>query len=84
MGISPDNLSGAIRALGGMGAAEWRNSYLLLEAKELLEKTTLEVKDISKRLGFSQLSVFSKFFSSATQMSPFEWRNGRKRNFQNG
>lgn len=81
MGLSPDNLSGAIRALGGMGAAEWRNRYLLLEAKELLEKTPLEFGEISKQLGFSQLSVFSTFFSSMTKKSPFEWRNGRKRNY---
>lgn len=79
MGVSPENLSAAICALGGMGAAEWRNKYLLLEAIELLEKTTLEIKEVSRRLGFTQISVFSKFFHSLTGKQPFEWRNKRPR-----
>ena len=82
MGISPSSLSGAILALGGMGAAEWRNRYLLLEAKELLEKTSLEISDISAKLGFSQLSVFSKFFRSLTKKQPYEWRCEKKEGYK--
>lgn len=75
MGVSAEDLYGAIRAMSGLGAAEWRNRYLLLEAQELLEKDTMEICQISKRLGFSQPSVFTKFFISYTGKQPFEWRN---------
>lgn len=79
MGVSSADLYGAIRAMSGIGAAEWRNRYLVLEAKELLEKTTWEIRRISARLGFSQPSVFSKLFQTYTQKQPFEWRNNWRR-----
>lgn len=82
MGVSSSSLCGAIRALGGMGAAEWRNQYLLLEAKELLENTSMEITDISKRLGFTQPSVFSKFFRSQTKKQPYEWRIEKKEGYK--
>lgn len=79
MGVTYGGLCGAIRALGGMRASEWRNQYLLLEAKDLLEKSSMEIGDISKLLGFTQPSVFSKFFRSLTKKQPYEWRNEKKR-----
>lgn len=79
MGVSSNDLYGAISAIGGMGAPEWRNQYLLLAAKDLLENSTMRIDEISAHLGFSQPSVFSKFFHSLTGKQPFEWRNKRPR-----
>lgn len=74
MGVSPDHFNGAVHALGGMSAFDWRNRYLLLEAQELLEKTPMKLKEISDKLGFTQPSVFSKYFRRLTKMEPYEWR----------
>lgn len=79
MGVSAADLCGAVRAMSGIGAAEWRNRYLVLEAKELLENSSCEIRRISEQLGFSQPSVFSKLFHAYTGKQPFEWRHKRPR-----
>lgn len=79
MGVSSKDLCGAFRALTGMGAPEWRNQYLILEAKDLLEHSKLRIDQISTHLGFSQPSVFSVLFHTLTGKQPFEWRNNRPR-----
>lgn len=79
MGITCSSLTGAILAMSGMGASEWRNQYLLLEALDLLENSSMEISEISRHLGFSQPSVFSKFFRSLTKKQPYEWRNEKKK-----
>lgn len=79
MGVTAADLYAAIRAMSGIGAAEWRNRYLMLEAKELLEETTWEIGRISDRLGFSQPSVFTRLFHDHTGKQPFEWRNKKPR-----
>ena len=38
MQLKTSELRGAILAIGGMSAMEWRNRYLLLEAQELMER----------------------------------------------
>ena len=63
MQLKTSELRGAILAIGGMSAMEWRNRYLLLAAK----------------LGFSQPSVFSKFFRTLTKSQPWEWRIEKKK-----
>lgn len=59
MQLKTSELRGAILAIGGMSAMEWRNRYLLLEAQELMERTDMSITAIAAKLGFSQPSVFS-------------------------
>ena len=68
-----------ILAIGGMSAMEWRNRYLLLEAQELMERTDMSITAIAAKLGFSQPSVFSKFFRTLTKSQPWEWRVEKKK-----
>ena len=74
-GVPIDN----ILAIGGMSAMEWRNRYLLLEAQELMERTDMSITEIAAKLGFSQPSVFSKFFRTLTKSQPWEWRIEKKK-----
>lgn len=43
MQLKTSELRGAILAIGGMSAMEWRNRYLLLEAQELMERTDMSI-----------------------------------------
>ena len=79
MQLKTSELRGAILAIGGMSAMEWRNRYLLLEAQELMERTDMSITEIAAKLGFSQPSVFSKFFRTLTKSQPWEWRIEQKK-----
>ena len=79
MQLKTSELRGAILAIGGMSAMEWRNRYLLLEAQELMERTDMSITAIAAKLGFSQPSVFSKFFRTLTKSQPWEWRVEKKK-----
>lgn len=79
MQLKTSELRGAILAIGGMSAMEWRNRYLLLEAQELMERTDMSITAIAAKLVFSQPSVFSKFFRTLTKSQPWEWRIEKKK-----
>ncbi len=69
---------GAILAIGGMSAMEWRNRYLLLEAQELMERTDMSITAIAAKLGFAALGIL-KFFRTLTKSQPWEWRIEKNR-----
>lgn len=59
--------------------SELRGAILLLEAQELMERTDMSITAIAAKLGFSQPSVFSKFFRTLTKSQPWEWRIEKKK-----
>ena len=46
------------------------------KAKELLEDMTINVKDISQKVGFRDSSYFTKVFKRITGVTPSEYRYG--------
>ena len=74
LGLTPKYLSKIIRQVSGRTAPDWIDSYVILEAKNMLKYSDLEVKEIAFRLNFSDTSVFHKFFKSRTGMTPGEYR----------
>ncbi|WP_246497800.1 helix-turn-helix domain-containing protein [Phocaeicola coprophilus] len=44
------------------------------DARRMLECTDLDVQEISNQLGFSDQSVFGKFFIRQTGLSPLKFR----------
>lgn len=50
------------------------SDYLLLEAKQLLANSRLSVKEVSCKLGFSNVALFCKFFRLRQQQSPNAYR----------
>lgn len=74
MGLTPKYLSKLVRQVSGRSAPDWIDSYVILEARNMLKYSDLEVKEIAFRLNFSDTSVFHKFFKSRTGQTPGEYR----------
>lgn len=73
--LTPKYLSKLIKAATGRSAPEWIDSYVILEAKNLLKYSNSTVKEIVYKLNFPNQSVFYKFFKARTGMTPTEYRN---------
>ncbi|MCH5244953.1 MAG: AraC family transcriptional regulator [Muribaculaceae bacterium] len=70
MFISPKYLSMVIKKTTGRSAAEWIDDYVILEAKNLLRFSGLNIQQIAYRLNFPNQSAFGKYFKHLTGMSP--------------
>lgn len=77
LGLTPKYLSKLIRQVSGRSAPDWIDSFVILEAKNLLKYSDESVKEIVYKLNFPNPSVFYKFFKSHTGMTPSDYRNGR-------
>ena len=75
LSLTPKYLSRVVRDVTGKSAPEWIDSYVILEAKNLLKFSGLPIKEIVSRLNFPNQSVFYKFFKARTGMTPSEYRN---------
>ena len=73
--LTPKYLSKLIKNATGRSAPEWIDSYVILEAKNLLKYSDVTIKEIVFRLNFPNQSVFYKFFKAHTGMTPTEYRN---------
>lgn len=72
--ISPKYLSMLVKEASGHSAAEWIDSYVILEAKNLLRFSGLNVQQVAFTLNFSNQSSFGKYFKHLTGMSPTEFQ----------
>ena len=73
--ISVYSLSRMFKKQFGMGFSEYVNGKRLEKAKELLETTSLSVRDVAITVGFSEANYFSRLFKQNLGMSPTEFRN---------
>ncbi len=74
--LSPKYLSKLIKQASGRSAPAWIDSFVILEAKNLLKYSDKSVKQIVYDLHFPNQSVFYKFFKAHTGMTPSEYRKG--------
>lgn len=74
IGLTPKYLSQLIKRTSGRSAPEWINSFVVLEAKNMLKYSDLTIKEIVARLNFPNQSVFNKFFKAHTGMTPNAYR----------
>ena len=72
--ISPKYLSAVIKQISGRSAAEWIDEYVILEAKNLLRYSTMNIQEIAYYLNFSTQSFFGKYFKHLTGMTPGQYR----------
>lgn len=72
--LSPKYLSKLIREVSGKSGPEWIDSFVILEAKNMLKNSEMPVKEIVYRLHFSNSSVFYKYFKSHTGLTPSAYR----------
>ncbi|MET8830452.1 helix-turn-helix transcriptional regulator [Streptomyces sp. NPDC004610] len=78
LGYSLKTLNRACRRATGHTAKQLIDARVTLEAKRLLAHTDLPVAAISHRLGFSEPTNFSKFFTRATGRTPGSFRAGQR------
>jgi len=74
--ITPKYLSKVVKQASGRSGPEWIDSFVILEAKNLLKYTDRPVKEIVWQLHFPNPSVFNKFFKKHTGLTPSEYRKG--------
>ncbi|MFV2116959.1 helix-turn-helix domain-containing protein [Streptomyces sp. Act-28] len=74
LGYSPRTLRRATIAAAGMGAKEFIDQRVVLEAKRLLTHEDQPVEQIASRLGFPDTSNFVKYFAHRTGTTPAAFR----------
>lgn len=72
--ISPKYLSAVIKQISGRSAAEWIDEYVILEAKNLLRYSTMNIQEIAYYLNFTTQSFFGKYFKHLTGITPGQYR----------
>lgn len=77
LGYGQRSLTRATRAATGLGAKQFLDQRVLLEAKRLLAHTDLPVARCAGRLGFEDAANFTTFFQRQAGLSPSRWRAGR-------
>lgn len=74
LNISTTYLSRIVKEITGHTVCFHISELLCADARKLLECTDLDVKEIADELGFSDQSVFGKFFVRKTGLSPVKFR----------
>jgi AraC-like DNA-binding protein len=74
LGYSARTLSRAAEDAAGVGAKQFIDRRIVLEAKRLLAHTDLPAATIAKSLGLSSATNFSKYFRQRTGQTPLEFR----------
>ncbi|GGU25792.1 helix-turn-helix domain-containing protein [Lentzea flava] len=74
LGYSPRTLARAAFAATGMGAKEFIDRRIILEAKRLLAHSDHTAAKIANDLGFNDATNFSKYFHQRTRQTPIAFR----------
>ncbi|WP_175629601.1 helix-turn-helix domain-containing protein [Bacteroides acidifaciens] len=75
--LTPKHLSGVVKEVSGKTVGEWIDEFVILEAKALLNSSSMNIQEIADRLNFANQSFFGKYFKHYTGMSPKEYRKSR-------
>ncbi|MFJ5229487.1 helix-turn-helix domain-containing protein [Kitasatospora sp. NPDC088391] len=76
LGYAPRTLSRATLAAAGVGAKEFIDRRVVLEAKRLLAHSDSSAARIAGHLGFADAANFAKFFHQRTGTTPIAFRTG--------
>lgn len=75
--LTPKYLSKAVRAVSGKSAHEWINDFVVIEAKNMLRYSDMNIKTIVCELNFPNQTSFYRFFKVNTGLTPTEYRRGK-------
>ena len=75
LGLTPKYLSKLVKQFSGRSGPDWIDSFVILEAKNMLRYSGDSIKEIVYKLNFLNPSVFYKYFKAHTGMTPSEYRN---------
>ncbi|MNJ73716.1 Melibiose operon regulatory protein [compost metagenome] len=74
LGITPGYCLEVFRKVYGTSPRQYLSNLMLNEAKILIQQPELSLQEIAGRLGYSQVSHFSRQFKRWTGMSPLQYR----------
>ena len=77
LNVSPKHLIHAVKTTTGKSPGVFINEKITDSAKLLLKDYSLNISQISEKLGFSEVSSFSSFFKKQTNLSPSLFREQR-------
>lgn len=77
--MSTTYLSRVVKQTTGRIVRFHLSELICADARRLLECTDMDVKEIADSLGFSDQSVFGKFFARKTGLSPLRYRQNREK-----
>lgn len=72
--INPDYLCRIFKKETGCGLIKFIKNYRMSEAKRLLEQTHMKITDISKKVGYRNVSYFCQSFREFYSISPEKYR----------
>ena len=72
--ISYKHLNSICKDITGQSAKEILDNYVLLEAKRLLITTSLSIKEVSFKCGFSDTANFVKYFKTREKLTPSQYK----------
>ena len=72
--LTPKYLSKLVKTVSGKSAHEWIDSFVIVEAKNMLKYSGLSIKTIVYDLNFPNQTTFYRFFKAQTGMTPSEYR----------
>lgn len=75
--LTPKYLTTLLRTTTGRTATEWIDDYVVLEAKNLLKYSTMNIQEIAYYLNFPNQSFFGKYFKQHTGMTPSAYRSSK-------
>jgi AraC family transcriptional activator of pobA len=77
--MHPNHLNFLMKKYTGTAAKRTINDHIFLEAKHLLDSTSLTVKEIAYELGFASPGCFSSFIKKMSKISPSKYRRMMRR-----
>jgi len=73
-GMSQRNFTRRFRVATNMTPLQYLQSQRLLEAKELLQNSNLSISEIAYRVGYVDVSYFTKLFKQFVSLTPKQYR----------
>lgn len=74
LNMSSAYLSAYIKDKTGTNFSEHLNSLRVAKAKELLAGTSLNINDVSRQVGYHNITSFNRMFKKGTGLAPSEYR----------
>ena len=78
MNLSTFQLNKITKTVQGKTFSEVLNERKILESKRFLQATSVQIKEIAFKLGYDDVSYFSRYFKKHTGMTPVEFRRNFK------
>lgn len=72
--LHPNYLSSVIKSKTGKPIATWIAEKTLTEARSLLHNSSISIKEVAYKLGFTETAHFSNFFKKQEGLSPVQYR----------